>query len=198
MNVSIIIILVILAVIIFWAIWVYNRIIALYAKYGQSFANIDVQLKRRFDLIPNLVETIKAYAKHERETLDSVIEARNKAMEIKVDLSDPSKIDKEQIAAFMEATGGLEGALKNLFALSENYPDLKADKNFLELQRQIEDTEDKIESARAAFNAAVATYNVFINMFPNLIIAKMFNFKEVDMFEIKDEKERERVEVNFD
>ena len=154
-----------------------------------------MQLKRRYDLIPNLVETVKGYAQHERETLEAVISARNKATEIKIDAKD---LTPEKMAQFAGAQQGLAGALGKLFALSESYPDLKADKNFLELQRQLEDTEDKIESSRAGYNGAVADYNIKVQMFPGNIIAGIFKFQKKEMFEIENEIEKKNIKVDFD
>ena len=184
--------LVVAVVIIGWAAIVYNFLIQLRVKVNQAWSNIDVQLKRRYDLIPNLVETVKGYAQHERETLEAVISARNKATEIKIDAKN---LTAENMAQFAGAQQGLTGALSKLFALSEKYPDLKADKNFLELQRQLEDTEDKIESSRAGYNGAVADYNIKVQMFPGNIIAGIFKFQKREMFEIENEVEKKNVKV---
>ena len=172
----------------------YNSLVRLRVKVDEAWSNIDIQLKRRYNLIPNLVETVKGYAKHERETLEAVVSARTKATEIKIDSQD---LTPENIAKFEGAQKGLSGALGKLFALSERYPDLKADKSFIELQRQLEDTEDKIESSRAGYNGAVADYNTKIQVFPSNIIANLFKFKKREMFEVKNEEEKEVVKVKF-
>ena len=140
------------------------------------------------------METVKGYAKHESETLEAVVAARSKATKIEINAKD---VTPEQMKAFAETQKGLSGALGKLFALAENYPDLKANKNFIELQRQLEDTEDKIESSRAGYNMAVSDYNTAIQMFPGNIIAKMFKFTERKMFEVDSPEERKNVKVDF-
>ncbi|MDD4358374.1 MAG: LemA family protein [Candidatus Pacebacteria bacterium] len=184
MNTSMLIILGILALIAIFFIATYNSFVALINRSKEAWSDIDVQLKRRYDLIPNLVETVKGYATHERELLEKVTEARSKAMQA------------EGLKEKGEAENALSQTLKTLFAVSENYPDLKASTNFLELQRELTDTEDKIQAARRFYNGNVRDLSIKIESFPSNIIASMFNFKKMDLFEI-DNNEREPVQVKF-
>lgn len=184
MNFWIIIVIAIVVVIGMWAASVYNKLVKLKNRVEDQWAQIDVQLKRRVDLIPNLVETVKGYAKHEKETLEGVISARNTYLAA----STPE--------AQMEADGELTKAVSKLFALSEAYPDLKANENFVSLQNDLKDTEDKIASARQFYNDVVLKYNDQVEVFPGSIIAKMFNFKEEAYFKAS-ETERENVQVKF-
>lgn len=181
-NIPIIIVLIILG-----GISVYNDLIKLRNRCKEAWSDIDVQLKRRYDLIPNLIETVKGYAAHERELFEKVTEARTKAMEAK-DLKEKG-----------EAENVLSGTLKSLFAVAENYPDLKASENFLELQRELRDTEDKIQAARRFYNGNVRDFNTQIEIFPSNIIASMFKFKPMEFFEIEEEKaeEKETPKVKF-
>lgn len=162
----------------------YNSLVSLRNKVKDQWAQIDVQLKRRFDLIPNLVETVKGYAKHETETLENVIKARNMFSEAKTP------------EAEMKANGELSTAISKLFALSESYPDLKANTNFSNLQAELKDTEDKISYARQFYNDNAMTYKNKTEMFPSNLIAKMFGFKPEPFFEAE-EKEKENVQVKF-
>jgi LemA protein len=154
----------------------------------EAWSGIDVQLKRRHDLIPNLIETVKGYAAHERETLENVVQARNSAVSAQ-DSGDP--------AALGAAENILTGALRQVFALSEAYPDLKANTNFLDLQAQLADTEDKISAARRIYNGNVRDYNTKIQQLPANIIAGMGNFTEREFFEIEDAAQREAPKVSF-
>jgi Uncharacterized conserved protein len=174
----------IVVVLLLYIILTYNGLVTLRNRVKEAWSDIDVQLKRRYDLIPNLVEVVKGYASHEKETLERVITARNVAMS--------ANGAKEK----GEAENVLSGALKNLFALSENYPDLKASTNFLELQRELSDTENKIQAARRFYNGNVKDFNTKIEMFPTNIVANMFNFKANDFFSIADE-EKENPQVKF-
>ena len=171
-----------------WLIAMYNGLIKLKNRVQEAWSDIDVQLKRRYDLIPNLVETVKGYAKHESETLENVIKARNEAMAIQ-----KTGDAKEQA----QAENVLSSTLKSIFALAENYPDLKANQNFLELQRELTDTEDKIQASRRFYNGNVRDFNTKIETFPTNIFAGMLHFKKFDFFEIGDEKQRENVKVEF-
>lgn len=184
MTTALMIIIGIVVVLLLYIILTYNGLVTLRNRVKESWSDIDVQLKRRYDLIPNLVEVVKGYASHEKETLERVITARNVAMS--------ANGAKEK----GEAENVLSGALKNLFALSENYPDLKASTNFLELQRELSDTENKIQAARRFYNGNVKDFNTKIEMFPANIIANMFNFKANDFFSIADE-EKENPQVKF-
>lgn len=184
MTTALMIIIGIVVVLLLYVILTYNGLVTLRNRVKEAWSDIDVQLKRRYDLIPNLVEVVKGYASHEKETLERVITARNVAMS--------ANGAKEK----GEAENVLSGALKNLFALSENYPDLKASTNFLELQRELSDTENKIQAARRFYNGNVKDFNTKIEMFPTNIVANMFNFKANDFFSIADE-EKENPQVKF-
>lgn len=178
----------VLGVVILWVIFSYNRLVTLRARAKEAWADIDVQLKRRYDLIPNLVETVKGYATHEKEVFENVTKARASALEAEKS-EDPKRV--------AEAENQLTQTLKSLFAVSENYPDLKASDNFIELQRELRDTEDKIQAARRFYNRNVRDLNIRIEMFPTNIIAGMLGFEKRDFFEIEDPKERENVKVEF-
>lgn len=166
--------LIIVAVLVLFVVVIYNRIVALNQRADQAFADVDVQLKQRHDLIPNLVETVKGYATHERETLDAVIKARNAA------------ISAQGPAAQGQAETMLSGALRQLFALSEAYPDLKANTNFQQLQTELSDIENKIASARRFFNNAVQEYNTGIERFPAVLFANSFGFTKREFFDLGD------------
>ncbi len=181
---TLMIILIVLALLLFWVIGVYNGLVTLRNKVRDQWAQIDVLLKRRSDLIPNLVETVKGYAGHESETLEAVIAARNKVV------AAPSKEEE------MKASGELTGALNRLFALSESYPELKANENFMDLQQSLKDTEDKVSYARQFYNDAVLKYQNKIEMFPSNIIANIFGFKPEKFFEAT-EAEKEVPKVQF-
>ena len=178
-----------------WAGGVYNALIKLRNFYENAWAQIDVQLERRYDLIPDLVETVKGIMKHERETLEEVIKARNSAVAAKAQNS-ANIGDPDSMGALIAAEAGLQGALGNLFALSESYPDLKANQNMLQLQEELTSTENKIAFARQAFNDSVTSYNNKRETFPSNIIAGMFGFKDKSLYEVKEEK-KEKVAVKF-
>jgi len=178
-------IIVLAVIILLWVIYTYNRLITLRNRTKEAWADIDVQLKRRYDLIPNLVETVKGYAAHERELFEKVTEARTKAM--------AAQTVKEK----GEAENFLSQTLKSLFAVAENYPDLKASVNFLELQRELTDTENKIQAARRFYNGNVRDLNIKIESFPSNIIAKIFNFQKAEFFEIEEAAVKEPVKVQF-
>jgi LemA protein len=166
----------------------YNSLIRLKNRVDEAWSDIDVQLKRRYDLIPNLVETVKGYASHEQGTFEKVTQARTAAMAAQ------SEGDAKKQA---EAENVLSSTLKSIFALSENYPDLKANTNFLELQKELSDTENKIQASRRFYNGNVRDFNTKLEVFPTNIIGNMLGFKSRDYFEIADEKERENVNVKF-
>ena len=168
-----------------WVVITYNGLIGARNQVDEAWSGIDVQLKRRHDLIPNLVNTVKGYASHEANVLENVTKARSQA----VNASEPADVAQSENL--------LTGALRSVFALSEAYPDLKADQNFQELQIQLADTEDKIQAARRIYNGNVRDYNTRIQRFPTLIIANMFGFRDRDFFEIEDPAERENVTVQF-
>ncbi|MGI6680159.1 MAG: LemA family protein [Bdellovibrionota bacterium] len=177
---------IVLVILLLWAIAIYNRFIKLKNGTNESYSGIDVQLKRRYDLIPNLIEVVKGYASHEEGTLLKVTEARNIAM----------SVNKGDIKAASEAENTLTSTLKTLFALAENYPELKANQNFLELQNSLSDIEDAIQNARRYYNAIVKDYNILCESFPSVIIASIFNFQKRDFFDIAD-NERENIKVKF-
>ena len=180
---------------ILWAGGVYNALVRLRNFYENAWAQIDVQLERRYDLIPDLVETVKGIMKHERETLEAVIQARNSAVAAKAQTS-ANIGDPDSMGALIAAEAGLQGALGNLFALSESYPDLKANQNMLQLQEELTSTENKIAFARQAFNDSVTSYNNKRETFPSNIIAGVFGFKDKALYEISEEK-KEKVAVKF-
>jgi LemA protein len=182
------IILGIIAVAIIAIIGMYNGLIRLKNRVDEAWSDIDVQLKRRYDLIPNLVETVKGYAAHEKETLERVVNARNAAMQAQ---------SRGSAQAQAEAENALSSTLKSIFALAENYPNLKANENFLELQKELTDTEDKIQASRRFYNGNVRDFNTKLEVFPTNIMAGMLGFKRRDFFEIADAKEREAVQVKF-
>ncbi len=180
------IILIIVAVLVLWFVVTYNGFVTIKNRVAEAWADIEVQLKRRYDLIPNLVNTVKGYATHESATFEKVTAARTAAMGATTPL------------AHAEAENMLTGALKSLFAVSEAYPDLKANTNFLELQRELSDTENKIQAARRFYNGNVRDFNTKLEVFPSNIIAKMFSFKKSDFFDIEDNGvESQPVEVKF-
>ena len=190
------IILIVIAGVVLFAISIYNRLVAGRNRFKNAFAQIDVQLTRRHDLIPNLVETAKGYMKHERETLESVINARNIAVSgLKAAAADPT--DPEAMKKLAEAEQGLSGALGRLFALSEAYPDLKANENMMQLSEELTTTENKVAFARQAYNDSVMDYNTLRESFPNNFFAGWFNFGPAELLEIEDETKREVPKVSF-
>lgn len=182
---ELLIVLGVVAVLAFAVIGVYNSLIQLKNKVDEGWADIETQLKRRYDLIPNMVETVKGYAKHESKTLEAVTQARNMAMST----TDPG--DK------IKAENALTGALKTLFAVAENYPDLKANQNFMDLQATLKEVEEKLQLSRRYYNATVRDFNTKIEIFPNNIIAGIFSFVRRKFFEIENAEERENVKVSF-
>jgi LemA protein len=180
-----IITLIVLGLFVLWVVFVYNSFIRLITRAKEAWADIDVQLKRRYDLIPNLVNTVKGYATHEAKTLENVTAARTAAM------AAGSLAEKSQ------AENMLTGALKSIFALSESYPDLKANTNFLELQRELSDTENKIQAARRFYNTNVRDLNIKVDSFPANIIANIFKFSKMEFFELAETEARQPVEVKF-
>ena len=179
------IVLAVVAVIAVLTIAIYNGLVSKRVRCREAWSQIDVQLKRRYDLIPNLVETVKGYASHERETLEAVIQARNSA------------ISAQGVAQQADAENMLSGALRQLFALSESYPDLKANQNFGQLQEELTSTENKIAFSRQHYNDSSAVYNTARQKFPNNMIAGMFGFEKQDYFELEDPAAREVPKVEF-
>ncbi len=172
-------------VLVFFVIAIYNGLVSKRMRCREGWSQIDVQLKRRYDLIPNLVATVKGYAEHERETLEGVIAARNAA------------ISADGVAAQAEAENMLTGTLRQLFALSESYPTLKANENFAQLQEELSSTENKIAFSRQHYNDSVGAYNIAIQKFPNNMLAGMFGFKAETFFELEDTAQREAPQVSF-
>ena len=183
-TIIIIIVVGVLLILVFYAVGVYNNLINARNKAKDQFSQIDVQLKRRSDMIPNLVETVKGYAKHEEKTLKEVVEARNK-------MATASGINEE-----LEASNQVTSALNKLFALSESYPDLKANSNFMSLQNDLKETEDKLSYARSFYNDTVLNYNNLREQFPSNIVAGIFKFEKIDFFKT-DEKSKETPQVKF-
>lgn len=187
---------VVLLVLVLLVIGIYNKLVTLRNRYRNAFAQIDVQLKRRYDLIPNLVETAKGYLKHERETLEAVIQARNQAAAAgQKAASQPG--DPQAMRSLAGAEGQLSAALGRLFVVVEAYPDLKANQNMLALQEELTSTENKISFARQAFNDAVTAYNIARETFPSVVFAGMFGFQPADLFEIEEPGQREAPKVSF-
>lgn len=184
MPIFLYIVIAVIAIAIVWLIAIYNSLITWRNRVKESWSDIDVQLKRRYDLIPNLVETVKGYATHERELLEKITQARAAAM------GATGMVDKAQKENFLSET------LKSLFAVAENYPDLKASQNFLQLQDELSDTENKIQAARRFYNGNTRDYNIKLQVFPNNLIAGVMGFKQVEFFEAA-AAERQNVKVQF-
>lgn len=182
------ILLIALGAIVLYIIVAYNSFVRLVNRTKEAWADIDVQLKRRYDLIPNVVETVKGYASHEKEVFEKVTEARTRALNAET---------KGDVKEMEQAENMLAGTLKTLFAVSENYPDLKANANFLDLQRELADTENKIQAARRFYNGNVRDLNTKVESFPYNLIAKTFGFKKREFFELNEESAKEPVKVSF-
>ena len=180
-----IVVLIIVAAVGLWIVGAYNALVRSRNRVKESWSDINVQLKRRYDLIPNLIETVKGYASHEQKTLDMVIQARSRAM------------GAQTVAEHAQAENMLSGALKSLFALSEAYPQLRAVESFAKLQDELSDTENKIQAARRFYNTNVMTLNTQVESFPTNLIAGQFGFKKEEFFQLENDKEREPVKVSF-
>ena len=187
MNTTQIIILVV-AIIVVWAVFTYNRLVALRNRAKEAFSDIDVQLKRRYNLIPNLLEAVKGYAAHEKGVFIKVTEARANAL---------SAEQSGNVKDMGKAENMLSDTLKSLFAVAENYPDLKASSNFMELQRELRDTEDKIQASRRFFNTTVMSFNTMIQIFPAVLMARTLGFKQEEFFEIEEEGQKAVPKVSF-
>lgn len=185
MDIFIWTVIILIIIIIFWLIAVYNGLIRSKNRVAEGWSDIEVQLKRRYNLIPNLVETVKGYARHEDKVLNDVTQARNMA------------INAKDAKGKAEAENVLSGALKSLFAVSENYPELKANKNFAKLQDELTDTENKIQASRRFYNGLVRDFNTKLEVFPTNLIAKKLGFKKSDFFELKDASAKEPISVKF-
>ena len=182
--------------VVIWLIGIYNRLVTLRNRFKNAFAQVDVQLERRYDLIPNLVEIAKGYMQHERETLEAVIGARNQALgAVKAAAANPG--DTQAMQGLVGAEGALTGAMGRLFAVMESYPDLKANQNMMQLTEELTSTENKVSFARQAFNDAVMTYNTAREVFPASLVANNFNFSEAKLFELSDERARQAPKVSF-
>ena len=179
-----------------WVAGIYNTLVALRNRFKNAFAQIDVQLKRRYDLIPNLVETAKGYLKHERETLEAVIKARNIALAASQSAA-ANPADANAMKGLVSAETGLTGALSRLMVVSEQYPDLKANQNMMQLTEELTSTENKISFARQAYNDSVMSYNTSRETFPNVIFSGMFGFLPAELFKIEDPTERNAPKVQF-
>ena len=179
-NKGLIITIVVIVLVALWGILSYNGLVEKDEKVSNKWANVETQYQRRSDLIPNLVNTVKGYAKHESQTLEAVMAARSQATQVKID---PSNCTPQQLAAYQKAQGDVTTALGKLLAITENYPDLKANQNFLELQSQLEGTENRINVARKDFNDSAKKYNTSLRRFPRNIIASMFGFEKRNYFE---------------
>lgn len=179
------IIVIVLVILVLIVVGIYNRLVKLNVRTDEAWSDIEVQLKRRYDLIPNLVETVKGYAKHEKGVFEDVTKARAEALGAK-GITDKSKAENQ-----------LEGALKSIFAVAEAYPELKANDNFAKLQSDLTDTEDKIQASRRFYNSNVREMNIAIQVFPTNIFANMLGFKKRDLFELKEEAAKEPVKVDF-
>jgi len=191
-----IVVAVVVLILIVWIAKMYNTLVDFRNRFKNAFSQIDVQLKRRYDLIPNLVETAKGYIKHERETLEAVIAARNQAVSAEKTAAN-SPDDANAIRQLMGAEGVLTGAMGRLFAVMEAYPDLKANQNMMQLSEELTSTENKVAFARQAYNDAVMRYNTYRELFPSNIISGMFSFKEAQPFEIEDQAQRQAPKVSF-
>lgn len=179
-NKGLIITIVVIALVAIWGISSYNGLVSMDENVSNLWANVETQYQRRSDLIPNLVNTVKGYAKHESQTLEAVMAARSQATQVKID---PSNCTPQQLAAYQKAQGDVTTALGKLLAITENYPDLKANQNFLELQSQLEGTENRINVARKDFNDTAKKYNTSLRRFPRNIVASMFGFEKRNYFE---------------
>ena len=199
MTIALIILGILAAIVVVLGLWVagiYNSLVTLRNRFKNAFAQIDVQLKRRYDLIPNLVETAKGYLKHERETLEAVIKARNiAAAAAQTAAANPA--DANAMRGLLSAETGLTGALSRLMVVSEAYPDLKANQNMMQLTEELTSTENKIAFARQAYNDSVMSYNTTRETFPNVIFAGMFGFLPAELFKIEDPTERNAPKVSF-
>jgi LemA protein len=199
MSIILAVLLIFLALVVVLALFVvgiYNRLVALRNRFKNAFAQIDVQLKRRYDLIPNLVETAKGYLKHEHGTLEDVIKARNVAYAAS-QAAAANPADAGAVKNLLGAETGLTGALSRLMVVSEAYPDLKANQNMMQLTEELTSTENKISFARQAFNDSVMLYNTTRETFPSVVFAGMFGFSEAQLFQIEDQAQREAPKVSF-
>jgi LemA protein len=194
--IALVVLLVVVAVLVFWVVLIYNKLVKLRERCKNQFSQIDVQLKRRHDLIPNLVETAKGYMAHEKETLEAVLQARASATQAQINVNgDPtSGANMQQLA---QAEGQLTGALGRLMAVAEAYPDLKANQNMMQLSEELTSTENKVAFSRQGYNDTVNAYNEYKQTFPPVIFANVFGFDDAEYFEIVDQAEKEAPKVSF-
>jgi LemA protein len=194
--IALIVVLVLLVILVFWVIGIYNKLVKFRERCKNAFAQIDVQLKRRHDLIPNLVETAKGYMSHEKETLEAVLQARASATQAQITVNgDPTKgADMQKLA---QAEGQLTGALGRLMAVAEAYPDLKANQNMMQLSEELTSTENKVAFSRQAYNDSCNSYNAYKQQFPPVLFANMFGFDNAEYFEIEEPSEKEAPKVSF-
>ncbi|MDR1010914.1 MAG: LemA family protein [Opitutaceae bacterium] len=196
MSIALIVTLIVIVLIVFLVVGIYNKLVGLRNRFKNAFAQIDVQLQRRYDLIPNLVETAKAYMKHERETLEAVIAARNTAYAAsKTAAANPA--DAGAVRSLLQAESGLGGAMSRLMVVMEQYPDLKANQNMMQLSEELTSTENKVSFARQSYNDAVMTYNTQREVFPSVIFAGMFGFTPAELFKVENVTVRQAPKVSF-
>ncbi len=191
-----IIVLAVIIILVLWLVGLYNQMVRLRNRFKNAFAQIDVQLKRRYDLIPNIVETAKGYMKHERDTLDAVINARNQASSAGMAAA-ANPGDPDAMRGLMGAEAALTGTMGRLFALAEAYPDLKANQNMMQVSEELTSTENKVAFSRQAYNDAVMTYNTACETFPGVIVSARFGFGEASLFEVEEAAERAAPKVSF-
>lgn len=196
MDIGSIITLAVIVIIVFYVVGIYNRLVALKNRFKNAYAQIDVQLTRRYDLIPNLVETAKGYMAHEKETLEAVIQARNQAVSAN-QAAAKNPDDSGAIQGIVGAESMLTGALGKFFALSESYPDLKANETMNNVMEELSTTENKVAFSRQAYNDSVMTYNTYKEQFPNNVISNQFNFKDAELFEVDEPEVKKAVKVSF-
>lgn len=196
MDPLLIVLIVLILFFVIYSVRVYNNFIKFKNRFENAFAQIDVQLKRRYDLIPNLVETAKSYMKHERETLEEIVQARSEALKASDD-ANQNPGDENAMKQLASAEGTLSGSLGRLFALAENYPDLKANENMKQLSEELTSTENKVAFARQAYNDAVMKYNTYLQKFPQAVLAPMLGFKEASLLEFEQEEIKEPPRVDF-
>jgi LemA protein len=191
-----VVVVVIFLLVLLWGVGSYNGLVSAKARFQNAFAQIDVQLKRRYDLIPNLVETARGFMRHERETLEAVVAARNQAASALQALS-ANPADPGSVQRLLQAEQGLGGVMGRLMAVSEAYPELKANQNMMQLTEELTSTENKVSFARQGYNDAVTSYNVALKTFPTVLIASFLGFQEATLFEVKEAAEKEAPKVNF-